>query len=45
VFFEAKAGPYDAAADKDWPAWAPPEGAPEAAVYLEGLRALFGDAR
>jgi cupin fold WbuC family metalloprotein len=45
VFFEAKAGPYDAASDKEWPAWAPPEGAPEARVYLEGLRALFDNAR
>ena len=45
VFFEAKAGPYDAASDKEWPAWAPPEGAPEAPAYLEGLRALFDTAR
>jgi cupin fold WbuC family metalloprotein len=41
VFFEAKAGPYDAATDKDWPSWAPSEGAPEASAYLERLRSLF----
>jgi cupin fold WbuC family metalloprotein len=41
VFFEAKAGPYDAASDKDWPAWAPPENDADAAGYLRRLRALF----
>jgi cupin fold WbuC family metalloprotein len=41
VFFEAKAGPYDATTDKDWPSWAPPEGTPEAPAYLARLRALF----
>jgi cupin fold WbuC family metalloprotein len=45
VFFEAKAGPYDAATDKDWPAWAPPEGAAEAPAYLDRLRALFETSR
>jgi cupin fold WbuC family metalloprotein len=42
VFFEAKAGPYEPATDKDWPAWAPPEGERAALQYLERLRALFG---
>jgi hypothetical protein len=41
VFFEAKAGPYEAQSDKDWPQWAPVEGRDEASAYLEGLRALF----
>jgi cupin fold WbuC family metalloprotein len=45
VFFEAKAGPYDAATDKDWPAWAPPERSSEAPAYLERLRALFATTR
>jgi cupin fold WbuC family metalloprotein len=45
VFFEAKAGPYDAATDKDWPAWAPPEGAADAPAYLARLRALFDRGR
>lgn len=37
VLFEVKPGPYAAITDKDFAAWAPPEGAPEAATYLEGL--------
>jgi cupin fold WbuC family metalloprotein len=41
VFFEAKAGPYDPATDKEWPSWAPSEGDPDAPDYLAGLRALF----
>ena len=41
VFFESKAGPYDVATDKDWPAWAPAEGSAEAPAYLARLRALF----
>jgi cupin fold WbuC family metalloprotein len=41
VFFEAKAGPYDVTTDKDWPSWAPPEGAADAPAYLARLRALF----
>ncbi len=45
VFFEAKAGPYNARTDKDWPAWAPPEGSVEAPAYLSRLRALFDDKR
>ena len=45
VFFEAKAGPYDAATDKDWPSWAPVEGANDAPAYLARLRALFEQKR
>jgi cupin fold WbuC family metalloprotein len=41
IFFEVKAGPYDVRTDKEWGAWAPAEGDPEAARYLERLRALF----
>jgi hypothetical protein len=41
VFFEAKAGPYDPATDRDWPLWAPAEGDAEALLYLARLRALF----
>jgi len=40
VFFEAKPGPYRAASDKDFAAWAPPEDAPTAPAYLEDLRRL-----
>src|SRR5574340_1780094 len=29
VFFEAKAGPYDAGTDKEWDPWEPEEGHPE----------------
>ena len=41
VFFEVKAGPYVPLTDKEWPAWAPQEGTPEAAAYLEQLHRLF----
>ena len=41
VFFEAKAGPYQALTVGERAAWAPVEGAPEAAIYLEQLKALF----
>ena len=37
VIFEVKPGPWDPATDKDFAAWAPREGAPEAAAYLESL--------
>lgn len=37
--FEVKPGPYDAATDKEFAAWAPAEGSPEAAGYLERLLA------
>ena len=40
VFFEAKAGPYDPAAT-DFAPWAPAEGSPEAAEYLDRLVARF----
>lgn len=41
VFFEAKAGPYDAATDKEWAPWAPQEGQPEARRYLARLKRLL----
>jgi cupin fold WbuC family metalloprotein len=41
IFFEAKAGPYVAITEAERAAWAPAEGTPEAAAYLEKLRALF----
>ena len=41
VFFEVKAGPYDARTDKQWGAWSPAESEPAAASYLAKLRALF----
>jgi cupin fold WbuC family metalloprotein len=37
VIFEVKNGPYARCSDKDFPAWAPPEGSPEAARYLDEL--------
>lgn len=39
VCYEVKAGPYDAATDKEFAPWAPREGEPEAAAYLEKLLA------
>jgi len=41
VFFEVKAGPYEPLIEKEWPAWAPEDNAPDAAVYLARMRALF----
>ncbi len=41
VFFEAKAGPYQPLKPEEKAAWAPAEGEPGAAAYLEFLRALF----
>ena len=41
VVFEVKPGPYDAATDKEFAPWAPPEGDPEAADYLRALEARF----
>ena len=41
VFFEAKAGPYEAATDKELAPWSPAEGSPAAAAYHAQLRALF----
>lgn len=37
VMFEVKPGPYTPASDKDFAPWAPEEGAPEAATYLDDL--------
>ncbi|HYQ14944.1 MAG TPA: WbuC family cupin fold metalloprotein [Polyangiaceae bacterium] len=42
VCFEVKAGPYDAATDKQFAPWAPREGDPAAGAYLERLLALVG---
>ena len=39
VCYEVKPGPYSAANDKDFAPWAPREGDPAAAAYLEGLLA------
>lgn len=38
VLLEAKAGPYDADEPREFPAWAPAEGTPEAAAYARALR-------
>jgi cupin fold WbuC family metalloprotein len=43
VCFEVKLGPYDASTDKEFAPWAPREGDPAAASYLEALiSALLG---
>jgi cupin fold WbuC family metalloprotein len=45
VFLEVKEGPYDPATASEFAAWAPAEGEPEAAGFLEWLRqAAPGDA-
>lgn len=41
VFYEAKAGPYQALLPEERAAWAPAEGDAEAAPYLARLEALF----
>ena len=41
IFFEAKAGPYEALTDKDFGPWSPPEGDSRVVDYLSSLRALF----
>lgn len=41
VFFEAKAGPYQALKPEEKSTWAPAEGEPEAAGYLARLKQLF----
>ena len=41
VVFESKSGPFDAKTDKESAPWAPEEGSPEAATYLERLSAEF----
>lgn len=40
VVFEAKPGPYQANTDKDFAAWAPPEGSEHAATYLRWLEEI-----
>jgi cupin fold WbuC family metalloprotein len=40
ICYEVKAGPYDAATDKEFAPWAPREGDPAAAAYLENLLRL-----
>ena len=42
VFFEAKAGPYQALLPAEKSTWAPAEGSPDAVAYLAGLHKLFG---
>lgn len=41
VFFECKAGPYVAVADAEKASWAPAEGEPGCAAYLEQMLAHF----
>jgi len=41
LFFEAKAGPYQALTEAERAPWAPEEGAPDAAEYLAKLKELF----
>lgn len=41
VFFESKAGPYAALADAEKAHWAPAEGEPGCAAYLDALTARF----
>lgn len=41
LFFEAKAGPYRALEPAEKASWAPAEGEPDAAAYLNFLRAMF----
>lgn len=41
VFFEVKAGPYEAARDKEWASWAPEEGNPDGQRYLAELKLLL----
>ncbi len=37
VIYEVKAGPYTEASDKSFASWAPAEGAPEVAAYMQQL--------
>jgi cupin fold WbuC family metalloprotein len=41
VVFESKSGPFDPHTDKEFAPWAPAEGSPEAAAYLDNLVAGF----
>jgi len=45
VVFEGKNGPYDEATDKQFPAWAPPEGDPAAPEYAQGLLRILAAPR
>jgi cupin fold WbuC family metalloprotein len=42
VLFEVKQGPYVQIIDKNFAPWAPPEGSPQAAVYLASISAQLG---
>ena len=42
IFFEAKAGPYQALSEQERAPWAPAEGAEQVPAYLATLRAGFG---
>jgi cupin fold WbuC family metalloprotein len=42
ICFEVKAGPYNAATDKEFAPWAPREGDPAAPAYLATLLATLG---
>lgn len=44
VCFEVKPGPWEPATDKDFAAWAPAEGSPDAADYCRTLLTLRGGA-
>ena len=41
VVFEVKTGPYVTSNDKSFAPWAPSEGSPDAAAYMEALRDEF----
>jgi cupin fold WbuC family metalloprotein len=41
VVFEVKPGPYDPTIDKEFAPWSPPEGSPQAAVFLAELEDKF----
>jgi cupin fold WbuC family metalloprotein len=45
VCYEVKPGPYSAATDKDFAPWAPREGDPGAAAYLDALLLSFRSKR
>jgi cupin fold WbuC family metalloprotein len=40
VFFESKAGPYKPLSETEKAGWAPPEGGPESAAFLAGLKSM-----
>jgi cupin fold WbuC family metalloprotein len=41
VCYEVKPGPWEPASDKDFATWAPAEGDPEAAAFVERMESLF----